>query len=199
MIFTNKFLLFLTLLLLSGCNVFTYTPLFPVFKNAIFGVEDFEITDEYIASREYSFMKVKIGRSSIAIFVLLKIDEDNNFHWVNADQETIVTNQGKIIEIFGLLKGNFKYSSIDKRAFPDWDDQASLIYLAEFVDPRAFFTFESLIENQYSNSTILEHVNVKSLKWEFTNRYEYKKGLAYYSEQRVHPHLPKLTINYYYK
>jgi len=198
MIYTNKIILFFMLLFLSGCNVFTFAPLFPVFKNAILGVEDPEITDEYIASREYSFIKVKIGRSSIAFFVLLKIDEENNFHWINADQEKIITNHGKIIEISGLSQGNFRYSSLDKGAFPDWHDEASLIYLAEFLDPRAFFNFESSI-TQDSSSTLLEYVNVKSLRWNFTNRYDYKDGLAYYSEQRVHPHLPKLTISYYYK
>lgn len=199
MIYMIKRLSLIYIFFISSCNVFTFTPLIPVFKTAIFGVEDFEITDEFLATREYSFIKVKIGRSAIALFVLFKIDEENNFYWVNSTGEKIVTNNGKIIEISGLIKGNFKYTGLAKRSFPDWKETENFLYLAEFFDPRAYFSFESALEFDDINSVLKEKVFVKDLNWRFDNYYEYKGDLTVHSKQTVHPQLPILTIDYFYK
>ena len=198
MTYMNRPFFLILLLLLTGCNVFTFAPLIPVFKNAVFGVEDYTVTDEFIASREYSFIKVKIGRSAIALFVLLSIDEDDNYYWTNSSGEKIITNNGKVIEITGLVQGNFKYTGLNKTNFPKWQDLNNFLYLAEYYDPKAFFNIEaSLIRNK--ENTIIESIYVKDLNWKFKNRYIYEDGLAKYSEQIVHPHLSKLTIEYYYK
>ena len=66
----NKSLLFLIIASLTSCNYISYSQLVPMIRTATVGVPDVIIDDVYISAKEYSFAKVKIGRSGIAIMTL---------------------------------------------------------------------------------------------------------------------------------
>ena len=55
-------------------------------RTATFGVPDVIIDDAYISAKEYSFAKVKIGRSGIAIMTLAGIENDI-FTWISSSGE----------------------------------------------------------------------------------------------------------------
>ena len=64
----NKLVVYFCILLLcSSCNYISYSQIAPMVKTAVFGVDDIVIDDEYLKNKEYSFAKIKIGKSGIAI------------------------------------------------------------------------------------------------------------------------------------
>ena len=60
------------------------------------GYKDINISEEFYDQQEYSFAKIKVGRSSPVILSLAFI-KDGIYEWVSADEERIYTLNGKII------------------------------------------------------------------------------------------------------
>ena len=87
----------LTIFVVNSCSYISYTEILPTIRSVVIGAGDIEINQSYIDSKEYSFAKFKIGRSSIAILSLAYI-KDGVFEWVSSSNERIFTFNGKIIK-----------------------------------------------------------------------------------------------------
>ena len=103
MIFMSKRLSLFLALLLTNCSIISYSELIPLAKLAIVGAEDIIIDDNFIRSKQFSFAKVKIGRSAIAIFSLVRIDQNGAFEWISGEGEILTTFNGKIIKLENSL------------------------------------------------------------------------------------------------
>lgn len=69
---------------LSSCAYVEYGRLPSTIKTALIGVDDFIIDEEYFNSMEYSFIKVKTGKSGISVFVLANV-VGKKYKWVSAE------------------------------------------------------------------------------------------------------------------
>lgn len=186
----------LCILLIASCNAFTLSAITPLFKTALLGVDDIEIDQDFIDSMKYSFLKVNVGRTGVAIFVLSNI-EDDRYVWIGEAQEKIVTMNGKIVELSGLDKGNFKVFSSNSLN-PILNIGNAHEYIIELDKPRAYLNVYSKFS--YSEDGVIsEDVIYDSVGWRFQNKYQMINGNVYYSEQKVSKDLPKLKISYYFK
>ena len=200
-----KYLTLFCCLALSSCNYIAYNQAIPLLKNAIVGVKDINIDDDYINNKQYSFMKIKIGRSAVSILSLASIDADGLYKWVNSSGESIYTFNGKIIKTSNIV--------YDLNLFNYSDFSLSLktpllltSYDAFLSNPKGFVTQKVSIE---SNNLIdkdgyiifTEKIISQGFKWKFTNKYyldaESKRVVK--SKQFIHPKYPEIEIYYYYK
>ena len=95
MTYINK-KVFLILFLLNSCAHLEYREIYDLAKNSIVGIEDLKIDSEFLENRQSSFIKIKLGRTRIAIFSLSSYSGDI-FTWVGANNEKIITKNGRII------------------------------------------------------------------------------------------------------
>ena len=198
----NKSLLFLIIASLTSCNYISYSQLVPMIRTATFGVPDIIIDDVYISAKEYSFAKVKIGRSGIAIMTLSGI-EDDIFTWISSSGEKLQTVNGKIIKISGS-SFDFELFGFNKFSLEPSSSQTISDGQLMLQSPRAFVELTSTITQlPNSNDSYLfeELVSTSSFKWSFVNSYwvDPESSLAIKSIQRVHPQQATIEISYYYK
>lgn len=202
----NKTKIFLALLLISSCSVISYSQVFPLMKNSIFGAPDQKITTEVYNDFEYSFIKVRYGRAGVAILSLASIDNDV-FKWVSQSNEVLYTYKGKIIKAENSF---FDFSVHNYHEF-NLDSQNQLIYSFILENPYAFVEHSVSITgkepsdliNEVWNSPIFyqeEIIKTSGFKWNFVNKYwtDSKENVVK-SIQYVHPKAKKLEIEFYYK
>ena len=198
MINTSKKCLVLSLtLFLNSCSFISYNQAIPLIKNAIIGVKDIEITEEYYKNINYSFAKMKIGRSAIAILALISV-ENGVYEWISDSGERVYTYKGKIFKTEGIIH-NFEI--INFRDFSLDDDNAYKIDII-LDNPLAYSSQNiNVITYQEDNNLIVEEsIRTASFRWSYENKYWLDdKSKVYKSVQRIHPRLPKIEIDYYYK
>ncbi len=187
----------LTGLILSSCSYVSYSDALPLIKTALVGVEDIEISNEFIAQREYSFAKFKMGRSGIAILTLAYVNNDI-FEWVSSTNEKIFTYKGKIVKTEGLLS-NINVLNIDALIESDFGTSKQFSLLINLTNPSAVIEHRS----QYisTENLITESVFIPSLNKNVENFYYMNdsNGRVIRSIQSIHPRLPKIEIDFYYK
>lgn len=201
MICMNKKLLIIILIALSNCSIVSYSEVIPLAKLAIIGAEDIDITEEFINSKEFSFAKVKIGRSAIAIFSLIKIDENGSFEWISGEGEMLTTFNGKIIKLQNSIYNMEFINFANFRPFTS-EKNNPVNYDLMLQNPRAFVTQEAVLSSQKHNQNfkIYESVVTKGFKWEFKNEYLINSnGRTIYSRQFIHPKVPEIEIDFYYR
>ena len=93
--------LILACLLLNSCAYLEYREMYDFAKVSIVGVDDIEIDPSYLEDREFSFIKVKLGRSKVATLTLVSV-QDNIYEWIGANNERIITMHGRVIATSGL-------------------------------------------------------------------------------------------------
>jgi hypothetical protein len=199
----------LILLTLSSCSVITFGQFPSLAKDAIFGV-DYEITEEIFNSQPYSFAKVLIGKSIVAITVLSTVN-NGVYTWVSADGEKIYTKDGKIIETFGLqndmkIINSFNLQNIKFELIKSKEEAQERTFLIELDNPHALMSQETSfyntgIDKNYFNSMLFEErFETSKLKWEGVNYYWVDpQGRVIKSVQNIHPRMPLVTIEFYYK
>ena len=212
-------LLFL-LFSLSSCTSRDYLELPATIYESIKGA-DIEITDSLIESREFSFIKVRLGRSIVATMTLSKIDQ-NIYEWVGQDlSERIYTKDGKIIKTLGL---KYDMEIIDHYNFSLQSVTNKGKYIIRFKNPSGIFTnnynikkysiseYKGSILSRINNSLkgdgfyiepkhiIEERFRTEVFRWSGKNYYwlDINNNLIR-TVQTVHPKLPKITIDYFYK
>lgn len=200
-----KFSLFLSLL--QSCSSFGITRSFEYLDGYIRGFESDKITKEYFDSSKYSFANVKIGRGPAATIILAYINE-GIYEWRGADGTVFFTKNGQLIETLGLPND----ISIDDVQL---DNQAEVRMnsLSTFREPllvnaQTINTIYRLSENfvlvradgQHITTVYKVRKEIPSIKWKGTSRYYLDKDMrVLYAEEEVHPFLPTIKIQYYYK
>ena len=193
-------LFIITVLLLSNCSVISYSEVFPLAKIAILGAEDIEINQEYLDSKQFSFAKVKVGRSAIAIFSLVDISENGVYEWISGDGEILNTFNGKIINLSNSL---YEVEFLQYKEFNDIKvEELELHYDLFLNNPMAFVSQRASIrvENVSKGSVITENIETVGFKWTYTNSYTMNNiGRVINTTQSIHPKLPEIQIFFYYK
>ena len=190
------------LLFCSSCNYVSYSQIVPMARTAVFGVPDVIIDEQYIENKEFSFAKVKIGKTGIAIMTLSQIN-DNVYSWISSSGEKLNTLNGKVISISGssfdmklFNHANFELNN----EFPVYLDAQMMLQ-----SPRAFIEYFSKTQKLNFDDNDLfyyeEVVAVKGFKWNFINRYWVDPLTKRVTRtlQTIHPKQPEIEITYYYK
>ena len=186
----------LTIFVVNSCSFISYTEILPVIRSVVIGAEDIEINQSYIDSKEYSFAKIKIGRSSIAILSLAYI-KDGVFEWVSSSNERIFTFNGKIIKTIGLPHN---IDILDTYARQGFSSQTVLVVLD---NPNATVSQSLAYQSTVIEGQVIveEQVIFNELNLDVTNTYIIDEfdGRPVSSIQKVHPYLPEISLDFYYK
>lgn len=196
--------IFSILLFFSSCSAVSYSELAPLIKTAVIGSPDIAISQDYIDNKEYSFARMRLGRSATAILTLSRID-NNVFTWVSGNNEKIHTYNGKVIKIEGLVH-NFESYNFKLFDFQSLFNKEIYSYEVDiyFTKPDAFVSQDVSLQIQKpDNATfhIIENISTNGFKWNIANEYwiDSNSRLPVKSHQHIHPHLPKIEIDYYFK
>lgn len=198
MIYMIKIHPYILIIALSSCSGFDYFQAAPLVKNSLMGYKDIDISDEFYDQQEYSFAKIKIGRSSPVILSLAFI-EDGIYEWISADEERIYTLNGKIIRTVGL---DHNLNFLTGKSLPEFNLlPMTQSRLAELTNPSAMITQTAQIYADHNSGIIYEEVITSSFDWGYTNTYEVDQdsGLVKKSTQKIHPYLSELNIEFFYK
>jgi hypothetical protein len=190
----------------SSCSQISYSDAIPLLKNAVIGATDIRVDSKFIESREYSFIKVKLGRSAVTIMTLSTISNDGIYKWVNASGESIYTYNGKIIKSEGIVYDMemFNFRDFDIPTGKSLNSKVNSFDTMLF-NPRGFLTQSSSIKfNSINSAGILEYeekVSSRGFKWNYLNIYQVdqKTNRVIESEQYIHPRYPKVKISFFYK
>ena len=207
MTYINK-KVFLILFLLNSCAHLEYREIYDLAKNSIVGIEDLKIDSEFLENRQSSFIKIKLGRTRIAIFSLSSYSGDI-FTWVGANNEKIITKNGRIIatneldyNLEILTKSQIGLSSNENSQYE------VLIALSEPSATISQLITVNKLENQtlsreqnYLAEKYLEEFKTKTYKWSGTNYYwiDQKSRLPLKTIATPHPLLGQIEIDYFYK
>ena len=201
MIYMIRFKIFFLIICLNSCAGFDYFQAIPLIKNSLTGNKDIIISDDFINQREFSFAKIKIGRSSPVILSLESINE-NLYEWVSADQERIYTLNGKIIRTEGLI---YNTNHLNIATPPNYNALPSTqLNLVMLTNPNAMIKQQSELYIHSSSEIdiiIFEEIETSQYKWNFTNEYVVDKRtmLVKKSVQKIHPKLSEFNIEFFYK
>lgn len=206
----NKANLLYVLFFIHSCAYINYAALPSVAKTVVFGVEDIIIDDEFYNSRTSSFVKLKIGKRAVAIFVLAKVD-GNQFHWVSSTGSKLITlKSGQVTKLYA---DDYSFSLISHSSFPEnLLDKGLQKYMIQLDNPFAIFSQQSVTYNNGSKETvrfganittteILEKVSSSSMRWTYKNYYVLEdstnlplSAIIYFS-----PLHEPLELDFYYK
>lgn len=197
MIFMIKIFIISLCLFVSNCAYISYNQVIPLARNAILGVEKIKVDENLIESTEYSFARVNLGRSASVIMILEKIDSNNNYHWISSDSEKLITSNGKIIKTRDLI---YNFEAINYSFNLENSDG---YYDVMFYDPKAFIEQRFEIKEQESEGNLkmyTETIFNTPLKTSWKNIYKVNDlNFVIYSKQRIHPNLPEIEMDIYYK
>ena len=184
-------------LFVSNCAYISYNQVIPLARNAILGVEKIKVDENLIESIEYSFARVNLGRSASVIMILEKIDSNNNYHWISSDSEKLITSNGKIIKTRDLI---YNFEAINYSFNLENSDG---YYDVMFYDPKAFIEQRFEIKEEESEGNLkmyTETIFNIPLKTSWKNIYKVNDlNFVIYSKQRIHPNLPEIEMDIYYK
>ena len=200
MIYMTKLKIIFLLLMASSCTYISYNEALPLMKNSILGASDIQIDQKFIDSKKYSFAKIKVGRSAIAIMSLASIDDEGVYKWINSSDEAIFTYKGKIIKTEGILFDmklyNYEQFLLDKK-------NDTFHYEIELTNPHAFFPQSAKTSSQVKENqmVISEAVTTHGFRWNYINEYtvDLSSNSVTEAKQFIHPKYPKIHIFYYYK
>jgi len=178
MIYITKLILISSVVIFAtSCSNIPVKQMFPMIKASLFGIPQIEISENFIDSQPYSFIKVRIGKSSQAILVLSTI-KDDIYVWVSSTGEKIYTFNGKIIKTHGL---NYNLEEFSPKFFPNNKLPQKVTHDILLSNPKKFVTQDSVIESSFNkssdNSLIIEAITTDGFKWSYKNYYEFKNGI----------------------
>jgi hypothetical protein len=201
--------IFLALFLISSCGnlPISYIQNFSSVNSAIFGFPDMEITEVEYDEYEYSFIKVRFGRGPVSILILAYV-EDNVYEWSGLDDVSIYTLNGRVIKTSGLQSNIEIISPTVKSpsAAIDYYESINLynpdlysVTLNSSVasNPDTFTKFGTRV----NALRVREDVEVELINWKRSNYYYYNQDSKFVekTKQHIHPRLPVIHIEFYYK
>tara|TARA_B110000003_G_C16646362_1_gene532243 strand:- start:264 stop:896 length:633 start_codon:yes stop_codon:yes gene_type:complete len=201
--------LFIILLLLNSCALIENKVTYDVISNLVFGIPDIPIDSNFIQEKSSSFIKIKVGRSSVAIMTLSQIRGDI-FVWVGANKERIETRYGRVISATGLGHNMeiLNIANIQPIEFGETD------LVIRLQDPEAIaevklFTSEEgqeklLLDKPYLTNKYKVLFSTRSFEWSGSSYYwlDTRSDLPFLpikSVTVIHPRISPVEIEFYYK
>ena len=204
----NKVNMLPAVFLISSCNSFVLTDPAIYINDYFFGFESDNVSAQAYSNSEYSFANIKIGRGPAANVVLAYIN-DGIYEWRSNDGIIIYTNNGIIVKTLGLEK-DVNYGIDQLINFSSTEDFTSVGSLYgpdliktpikhKFLKKDEFKAIERLGKTVMSN-VFIHQINIPSIKWSAKNYFYYDlNNNLIRSEQKIHPNLPKIRIDYFLK
>ena len=201
--------LLLILLLISSCGnlPITYLQNFSSVNNVVFGFPEYEITADIYNEYENSFIKIRFGRGPHAILVLAYI-KDDIYEWVGSDDVKIFTFNGRIIKTSGLDNNIEIPKPLDNIFLATAEVYESI----NLYNPDLYYaTAKRSISSKNSSikklgqeikvNKVRERFDIDSIGWSGTNIFyqNTQTNQIEFSEQQIHPRLPAVKIEYYFK
>ena len=200
-------ILFVVLFLTSCGNLpITYIQNFSSVNSVFFGFPDYEVTEEIFNEYENSFIKVRFGRGPHAILILAYA-EDNVYEWIGADSVKIYTLNGRIIKTVGL-NSNIEILRPSDNIFLTSDVYETInLFNPDLISStirRSMNSRKATIKKlgrSIQVNRIKESFDLDLIGWSGVNLYyqNITTGQIESSEQRIHPRLPTIKIEYYFK
>jgi hypothetical protein len=200
-------IVFVVLFLNSCGNLpITYIQNFSSVNSVVFGFPDYEVTEEIFNDYENSFIKVRFGRGPHAILILAYA-EDNVYEWIGADSVKIYTLNGRIIKTVGL-DSNIEILRPSDNIFLASDVYETVnLFNPDLISStihRSMNSRKATIKRLGSSiqvNRIEESFDLDLIGWSGVNLYYQNTttGQIESSEQRIHPRLPIVKIEYYFK
>ena len=195
-------------LFLSSCNnlPITYIQNFSSVNSVVFGFPDYEVTEEIFNEYENSFIKVRFGRGPHAILILA-YEKDNVYEWIGADSVKLYTLNGRIVKTVGL-NSNIEILRPSDNIFLTSDVYETInLFNPDLISStirRSMNSRKATIEKLGRNiqvNRIKESFDLDLIGWSGVNLYYQNTttGQIESSEQRIHPRLPIIKIEYYFK
>ena len=195
-------------LFLSSCGnlPITYIQNFSSVNSVVFGFPDYEVTEEIFNDYENSFIKVRFGRGPHAILILAYA-KDNVYEWIGADNVKIYTLNGRIVKTVGL-NSNIEILRPSDNIFlvSDLYETVNLFNpdLISSTIHRSMNSRKATIKKlgrTIQVNRIEERFDLDLIGWSGVNLYYQNTttGRIESSEQRIHPRLPIVKIEYYFK
>jgi hypothetical protein len=206
MVFMIK-ILFVVLFLTSCGNLpITYIQNFSSVNSVVFGFPDYEVTEEIFNDYENSFIKVRFGRGPHAILILAYA-EDNVYEWIGADSVKIYTLNGRIVKTVGL-NSNIEILRPSDNIFLASDVYETVnLFNPDLISSTIHRSMNSRkatikkLGRSIQVNRIEESFDLDLIGWSGVNLYYQNTttGQIESSEQRIHPRLPIVKIEYYFK
>ena len=198
---------FVALFLTSCGNLpITYIQNFSSVNSVVFGFPDYEVTEEIFNDYENSFIKVRFGRGPHAILILA-YSEDNVYEWIGADSVKIYTLNGRIIKTVGL-NSNIEILRPSDNIFLTSDVYETVnLFNPDLISSTIHRSMKSRkatikkLGHSIQVNRIEESFDLDLIGWSGVNLYYQNTttGQIESSEQRIHPRLPIVKIEYYFK
>ena len=198
---------FVVLFLTSCGNLpITYIQNFSSVNSVVFGFPDYEVTEEIFNDYENSFIKVRFGRGPHAILILAYA-EDNVYEWIGADSVKIYTLNGRIIKTVGL-DSNIEILRPSDNIFLASDVYETVnLFNPDLISSTIHRSMNSRkatikkLGRSIQVNRIEESFDLDLIGWSGVNLYYQNTttGQIESSEQRIHPRLPIVKIEYYFK
>ena len=198
----------LILLMLSSCGnlPITYLQNFSSVNNVVFGFPEYKITKEIFDEYENSFVKIRFGRGPHAILILAYVDGDV-YEWVGSDNVKIFTLNGRIIKTSGLTN-NFEIAKPSSKFLSSKDVYETInLYNPDLFSAtikRSIASDDSYVNKlgqRLSVNRIKESFEIEAIGWKGVNIYYQNPDSKQieFAEQKIHPSLPAVKIEYYFK
>ena len=195
-------------LFLSSCGnlPITYIQNFSSVNSVVFGFPDYEVTEEIFNDYENSFIKVRFGRGPHAILILAYA-EDNVYEWIGADSVKIYTLNGRIVKTVGL-NSNIEILRPSDNIFLTSDVYETInLFNPDLISSTIHRSMNSRkatikkLGRSIQVNRIEESFDLDLIGWSGVNLYYQNTttGQIESSEQRIHPRLPTIKIEYYFK
>tara|TARA_B110000003_G_C16586684_1_gene510143 strand:+ start:76 stop:699 length:624 start_codon:yes stop_codon:yes gene_type:complete len=194
-------------LIISSCSGISYQQVYPLLKQATVGAPDFIVTQEFINKKKFSFIKARFGKGRPVIMVLAGVDDSNIFQWISAKGEMLYTLNGKVIRSYGLP---FNISYL-RNVSPVFNTPGLIKTPLKLMNPNAYVTNNLLTTSEgIETLNFINPIKVKKyiirstineLNWSKENIYYLDLNTNYVikTTQYLHPNLPKLEIEFYFK
>ena len=195
-------------LFLSSCGnlPITYIQNFSSVNSVVFGFPDYEVTEEIFNGYENSFIKVRFGRGPHAILILAYA-KDNVYEWIGADNVKIYTLNGRIVKTVGL-NSNIEILRPSDNIFLASDVYETVnLFNPDLISSTIHRSMNSRkatikkLGRTIQVNRIEESFDLDLIGWSGVNLYYQNTttGRIESSEQRIHPRLPIVKIEYYFK
>ena len=208
MIYMTKVNMLPAVFLISSCNSFVLTDPAIYINDYFFGFESDNVSAQAYSDSEYSFANIKIGRGPAANVVLAYVN-DGIYEWRSNDGITIYTNNGVIVKTLGLEK-DINYGIVKSINFSSTEAFTSTgsLYGPDLIKTPITHNFLNMDEvklierlgEEIITNVFMHEIYIPSIKWSAENYFYYDlNNNLVRSEQKIHPNLPKIRIDFFIK